>query len=275
MPNLQAVFGGNKITENKSVIEEQPQEIKQETIDEKVDKFEKILSLNINNLIEFKEHIFNEISENKFEELVESISQNGVLDPIIVRKITNDKYEIIAGHNRVRACKELKMQTVPATIKNVDDDTAKLIMIDTNINRRDKLLPSELGRQITRYLRLKELIPDILRCVDKDLIPFLAGVELSYLKKQDQENIISILNDNPTLKISVKQCEMLKNKKDNLTEDYILDVLNKKTTKQKPKFTGKVKQNIVKKYKDKFKNDDEFTELIEKLLESYFKSTID
>ena len=305
MPNLQAVFGGNKITENKSVIEEQPQEIKQETIDEKVDKFEKILSLNINNLIEFKEHIFNEISENKFEELVESISQNGVLDPIIVRKITNDKYEIIAGHNRVRACKELKMQTVPATIKNVDDDTAKLIMIDTNINRRDKLLPSELmkaysmkmeilkkakmgqsvlneenstesketrekiaeqenvsGRQITRYLRLKEL-------------PFLAGVELSYLKKQDQENIISILNDNPTLKISVKQCEMLKNKKDNLTEDYILDVLNKKTTKQKPKFTGKVKQNIVKKYKDKFKNDDEFTELIEKLLESYFKSTID
>ena len=318
MPNLQAVFGGNKITENKSVIEEQPQEIKQETIDEKVDKFEKILSLNINNLIEFKEHIFNEISENKFEELVESISQNGVLDPIIVRKITNDKYEIIAGHNRVRACKELKMQTVPATIKNVDDDTAKLIMIDTNINRRDKLLPSELmkaysmkmeilkkakmgqsvlneenstesketrekiaeqenvsGRQITRYLRLKELIPDILRCVDNDLIPFLAGVELSYLKKQDQENIISILNDNPTLKISVKQCEMLKNKKDNLTEDYILDVLNKKTTKQKPKFTGKVKQNIVKKYKDKFKNDDEFTELIEKLLESYFKSTID
>ena len=318
MPNLQAVFGGNKITENKSVIEEQPQEIKQETIDEKVDKFEKILSLNINNLIEFKEHIFNEISENKFEELVESISQNGVLDPIIVRKITNDKYEIIAGHNIVRACKELKMQTVTETIKNVDDDTAKLIMIDTNINRRDKLLPSELmkaysmkmeilkkakmgqsvlneenstesketrekiaeqenvsGRQITRYLRLKELIPDILRCVDKDLIPFLAGVELSYLKKQDQENIISILNDNPTLKISVKQCEMLKNKKDNLTEDYILDVLNKKTTKQKPKFTGKVKQNIVKKYKDKFKNDDEFTELIEKLLESYFKSTID
>ena len=98
---------------------------------------------------------------------------------------------------------------------------------------------------------------------------------MSYLKKQDQANIISILNDNPTLKISVKQCEMLKNKKDNLTEDYILDVLNKKTTKQKPKFTGKVKQNIVKKYKDKFKNDDEFTELIEKLLESYFKSTID
>lgn len=317
MPNLQAVFGGNKITENKSVIEEKPQETKQENVDKNTDKFEKILNLNINNLIEFKEHIFNEISENKFEELVESISQNGVLDPIIVRKSTDNKYEIIAGHNRVRACKALNMQTVPVTIKNVNDDTAKLIMIDTNINRRDKLLPSELmkaysmkmeilkklkfghdvqngdnstesrdtreklaeqeklsGRQIGRYLRLKELIPEILRCVDKDLIPLLAGVELSYLKRQDQETIISMLNDNPTFNISVKQCEMLKNKKNNLTEDYILDVLNKKTTNQKPKFTGKVKQNLVTKYKDKFKNDDEFTELIEKLLENYFNSTV-
>lgn len=315
MPNLQAVFGGNKITENKSVIEEKPQETKQETVDKNTDKFEKILNLNINNLIEFKEHIFNEISENKFEELVESISQNGVLDPIIVRKSTDNKYEIIAGHNRVRACKALNMQTVPATIKNVDDDTAKLIMIDTNINRRDKLLPSELmkaysmkmeilkkskngrfvqngdnsteswdsrekiaeqenvsGRQIARYLRLKELIPEILRCVDKDLIPLFAGVELSYLKAQDQQTILTILNDNPTIKISVKQAEMLKSKKDNLTEDYILDVLNKKTAKQKPKFTGKIKPNLVKKYKDKFKSDEEFTELIAKLLENYFIS---
>lgn len=316
MPNLQAVFGGNKITENKSVVEEKPQEIKRETVDITTDNVQKIINLNIDNLIEFKEHIFNEISENKFEELVESISQNGVLDPIIVRKSIDNKYEIIAGHNRVRACKTLNMQNIPATIRNVDDDTAKLIMIDTNINRRDKLLPSELmkaysmkmeilkkskngrfvqkgdnsteswdsrekiaeqenvsGRQIARYLRLKELIPEILRCVDKDLIPLFAGVELSYLKTQDQQTILAILNDNPTIKISVKQAEMLKNKKEQLTEDYILDVLNKKTTKQKPKFTGKLKQNLVKKYKDKFKNDEEFTELIEKLLESYFNST--
>lgn len=312
MPNLQAVFGGNVVTDNKATTE------KKETkkiVDKTIEKFEKILNLNVNDLIEFKEHIFNEISEYKFEELVVSISQNGVLDPIIVREIENNKYEIIAGHNRVRACKTLNMQTVPATIKNVDDDTAKLIMIDTNINRRDKLLPSELmkaysmkmeilkkskvgqpvlnednptesnetrekiaeqenisGRQITRYLRLKELIPDILRCVDKELIPFLAGVELSYIKAQDQEIILSILNDNPTIKISVKQAEMLKSKKDNLTEDYILDVLNKRTTKQKPKFTGKIKPNLVKKYKDKFKSDEEFTELIAKLLENYFIS---
>lgn len=315
MPNLQAVFSGNKITENKSVTEENKKEIDVKMIETNKDNFQKIINVDINNLIEFKEHIFNEISNNKFEELKESIFQNGVLDPIIVRNTQDNKYEIIAGHNRVRACKALNMQTIPATIKNVDDDTAKLIMIDTNINRRDKLLPSELmkaysmkmeilkkskvgqpvlnkenatesketrekiaerenvsGRQITRYLRLKDLIPDILRFVDKDLIPFLVGVELSYLKAQDQQTILSILNDNPTIKISVKQAEILKNKKEKLTEDYILDVLNKKSTKQKPKFTGRVKQNLVKKYKDKFKSDDEFTELIAKLLENYFIS---
>lgn len=313
MPNLQAVFGGNKITENKSVTEENKKETDVKTVETNKDNFQKIINIDINNLIEFKEHIFNEISESKFEELKESILQNGVLDPIIVRNTQDNKYEIIAGHNRVRACKTLNMQTVPATIKNVDDDTAKLIMIDTNINRRDKLLPSELmkaylmkmeilkkskvgqpvlneenstesketrekiaeqekisGRQITRYLRLKKLIPEILRCVDKNLIPFLVGVELSYLKEQDQQIILSILNDNTTLKISVKQAEMLKNKKEQLTEDYILDVLNKKTAKQKPKFTGKIKPTLVKKYKDKFKSDEEFTKLIEKLLENYF-----
>lgn len=315
MPNLQAVFGGNKITENKSIVEEKPQEIEKQIENTSTDNFEKIININVDNLIEFKEHIFNEISENKFQELMESINQNGVLDPIIVRTTTDNKYEIIAGHNRVRACKELNLKTIPATIKNVDDDTAKLIMIDTNINRRDKLLPSELmkaysmkqeilsktkggqpvhnvdnstesnktrekiaeqenisGRQVARYLRLKELIPDMLRCVDKDLIPFLVGVELSYLKEQEQQTVLSVLNDNPTIKISVKQAEMLKKKKEELTEDYILDVLNKKTSKQKPKFTGRVKSNIVKKYKDKFQNDDEFTELIEKLLENHFNS---
>lgn len=308
MPNLQAVFGGNKITENKK-------ETDVKTVETNKDNFQKIINIDINNLIEFKEHIFNEISESKFEELKESILQNGILDPIIVRNIKDNNYEIIAGHNRVRACKTLNMKTVPATIKNVDDDTAKLIMIDTNINRRDKLLPSELmkaysmkmeilkksksgqpvhngenttessktrekiaeqenvsGRQIARYLRLKDLIPEILRFVDKELIPFLVGVELSYLKAQDQQIILSILNDNPTIKISVKQAEMLKNKKEQLTEDYILDVLNKKTAKQKPKFTGKVKPNLVQKYKNKFKSDEEFTELIAKLLENYFIS---
>ena len=242
MPNLQAVFGGNKITENKSVIEENIKETDVKTVETNRDNFQKIINIDINYLIEFKEHIFNEISESKFEELKESILQNGVLDPIIVRNIKDNDYEKIAGHNRVRACKTLNMQTVPATIKNVDDDTAKLIMIDTNINRRDKLLPSELmkaysmkmeilkksksgqpvhngenttesnktrekiaeqenvsGRQITRYLRLKDLIPEILRFVDKDLIPFLVGVELSYLKVQDQQTILSILNDNPRI----------------------------------------------------------------------------
>ena len=151
MPNLQAVFGGNMITDIKKDTEENSEN---KNVDTNIEHFEKILQLNINDLLEFKEHIFNEISEYKFDELKESIAQNGVLDPIIVRKVENNKYEIIAGHNRVRVCKTLNMQTVPATIKNVNDDIAKLIMIDTNINIRDKLLPSELMRAYSMKMEI-------------------------------------------------------------------------------------------------------------------------
>lgn len=312
IPNLQAVFGGNKITDNNTnssgkAIGNLPDELVKE------DNFEKIVNININDLIEFKEHIFNEISTDDFEDLVKSIEQNGMIEPIIVRPTDDDKYEILAGHNRTRACKELGMQTIRATIKDVDDDKAKLIMIDTNINRRKKLLPSELmkaytmkmeilkkekmgqavpetdsitetreklaetenvsGRQISRYLRLNKLIPELLRCVDKDILPFLVGVELSYLSEQEQNLLLNILNDNPTIKISVKQAETLKENKSHITEDFILEILNKRKTKEK--FTGKVKPVIVKKYKDKFKNDEEFIKLVEKLLEQYFSSDKD
>ena len=317
IPNFQAVFGGNKITENKSIVKEEAIETKEEITESNTNNIEKISHLNLNSLFEFKEHIFNEIPSTKFEELVESISQNGVIDPIIVREINDSSYEIIAGHNRVRACRLLGMKTIPAIIKDVDDNTAKLIMIDTNLSRRDKLLPSELmkaysmkmeilknnfvgqvdpnaesstesshtreklaeqenvsARQLNRYIRLKNLIPELLKCVDIDTIPFVAGTNLSFLNVDDQQTLMSVLNDNPNLKLSVKQSELLKDRKDNLSEQLIIDILTKKSTKPKPKFTGKLKPTITKKYKDKFESDEEFSQLIEKLLENYFSTNL-
>ena len=317
IPNFQAVFGGNKITENKSIVKEETIETKEEITESNTNNIEKISHLNLNSLFEFKEHIFNEIPSTKFEELVESISQNGVIDPIIVREINDSSYEIIAGHNRVRACRLLGMKTIPAIIKDVDNNTAKLIMIDTNLSRRDKLLPSELmkaysmkqeillkskdgqvvhnvesptesnltrekigisedisGRQVTRYLRLQNLIPELLKCVDTEEICFTSGIDLSFLKVDDQLTLMSVLKDNPNLKISIKQSELLKEKRDNLSEQLIIDILTKKSTRQKPKFTGKLKPTITKKYKDKFESDEEFSQLIEKLLENYFSTNL-
>ncbi len=299
-PNLESAFGGKR-------------QVKDILINEH-DVSEKIHYVEINKLVNFKNHIFSPIAKNKFEELKSSIDQNGILVPIIIRKLSNKEFEIISGHNRVQACKELNYDTIPAIIKNVNDDEANLIMIDTNISQRDKLLPSELMKaysikqeilksnfyqlgkneenssdtydtreklaeqentsasQISRYLRLKELLPHLLELVDNERIPFTVGVTLSFLKKEYQQTLFEILNDNQKLKITLKQAEKLKNTKATLTKEYILNLLNNKTTKNESKFTGKIKTLLVKKYKDKFNSDEEFTKLIEILLEKHFNS---
>lgn len=300
-PNLEAIFNGNKenskdILNNKIIVKQ----------------------IEVNKLIEFKEHIFNSISNVKFEELKTSIIDNGILVPIIIRPLSNNNFEIMSGHNRVRACKELNIDTIPAIIKDVDDDTAKLIMIDTNVSQRDKLLPSELMKaysikqeilrqkhfdqfekkegnpddkydtreklaeeenistsQISRYIRLKELVEGLLEYVDIGRLPFNVGVNLSFLSKDKQEILLNILKDNEKMKVTLKQSEKLKTTKADLTESYILDILTNKNKKSIPKFTGKIKSPLVKKYKDRFNSDEEFTNLIEILLEKYFNSAED
>lgn len=301
-PNLESVFGGKKQIHKEEITNQE--------------KLELIHNLEINKLIDFREHIFEQISENKFEELKSSIEMNGLLVPIIVRELSNNTFEILSGHNRVRAYKELGYKTIPSIIKNVDDDNAKLIMIDTNVSQRDKLLPSELmkayslkqeiiknkkfdqvGRnseittepydsreilakqenisatQISRYIRLKELLPELLKYVDKETLAFNVGVSLSFLKKDEQQIILDILNEDPKIKITLKQAELLKTTKSDLSKEYILKVLKNQLTKTKSKFTGKLKPVVVKKYKDKFETDEEFTKLIERLLENYFNNS--
>ncbi len=113
---------------------------------EEVQKNEKqeIIKISVELLDEFEKHIFSQIADNKYIELKESIARNGLLSPIIVRR-KNDRYEIIAGHNRVRCFKDLKLNEVPAIVKDYDDDTAELIMIESNLSQREKIPFSEKG----------------------------------------------------------------------------------------------------------------------------------
>lgn len=133
-------------------MKEQEQEEKQAKMQELNDKQE-ITMLNVDLLDEFKNHIFSAITQNKFEELKESINRSGVLSPIIVRK-KNDRYEIISGHNRARCCKELGIAEIPAIIKKYDDDMAELIMIETNLAQRENILPCEKGLAYKKRLEL-------------------------------------------------------------------------------------------------------------------------
>jgi len=272
-----------------------------EKIEEKSDS--SIINIEINKLVAFrKRQPFSMYDENKKQEVLESIRENGVLVPIIIRKIDNDKYEIISGHNRVQCCKELGLSTIPAQIVDCNDNKATLIMIDTNLCNRDKIPPVEKGyayklkmeilknnsnisnindysnnshdenlestAQIYRYIRLTELIKALQIKVNAEQIILMAGVELSYLSKEEQEIVDQVIEDKQ-IKLSLVQAQKIKMKKNNISYESVLKILNNEKEKIE-KFRGKLSRKFVNSFKDKFTNDKEFEELMYKLLAEYF-----
>ena len=275
-----------------------------------------IVELQIDRLVPFKkQQPFSMYDENKKQEVKESIEKFGVLTPIIVRPIDNEKYEIIAGHNRVECSKKLGKESIPAKIMNIDDDDATLIMIDTNLCSRDKISPIEKGRayklkleilkkktqelldssnvdgdsliresqksvdklteetkesksQIYRFISLTNLNADFQRLVEKEEMAISVGSEVSTLNEQEQEILYSVLDDkHKNLKLS--EIQKIKNLEE-ITYNSVSDILENKKVK-KASFTGKLNKKVAKKYKDKFNNDNDFTNLIDKLLEKYFE----
>ena len=300
--------------------EKEEQQAKMEVTNNK----QEIIMIDINLLDEFKNHIFSSISQNKFEELKESISRSGVLSPIIVRR-KQDRYEIISGHNRTKSCKELGIKEIPAIIKDYDDDMAELIMIETNLAQRENILPCEKGlaykirydlikklkkengikasdsnelqekvpvgldgnsmeqlsnesedsaTQIKRLIRLTELNTELKNKVNSDVIGIRAGVELSYINPEEQEIVNDIIEET-NIKLSTNQAEKLRAERGTITRDNVLEIIKGKPKKKEDKFTGKLLKNTYKKYKDKFANDKEFSELIDILLENHYQDLSD
>lgn len=205
----------------KFVVDKTP-EFTKKVEEQKVENTNNIINIELSRLVAFrKRQPFSMYDEIKKQEVLESIRENGVLVPIIIRKIENGKYEIISGHNRVECSKELNLSTIPAQIVDCDDDKATLIMIDTNLCNRDKINPIEKGyaykmkmkilknnpnisnindfednspmgtedskTQIYRYIRLTELIKSLQEKIINEDLSMRAGVELSYLSKEEQE----------------------------------------------------------------------------------------
>lgn len=169
---------------------------------------EKIIDINIEEIDEFKNHPFKIIENNEFSLLVESIKENGVILPAIVRLKENGRYEMVSGHRRKRASEIAELKTMPCVVKDLTDDEATIVMVDSNLHR-EKLLPSEKAfaykmksdalshrgiktsrpldaklytpdligkengdsaRQVQRYIRLTYLIPELLNMVDNDVL---------------------------------------------------------------------------------------------------------
>jgi len=180
---------------------------------------EQIIEVSINELHPFKNHPFKVIQDEKMKELVESIKERGVLVPCIVRKSDREGYVLISGHRRTAACKIAGLETIKVMVKEVTDDEATIIMVDSNIQRENLLYSErayaykmkfeamkhqgskgnkittaeigeevgESGRQIQRYIRLTELSQPLLDFVDEKKIGFIPGVDLSYLKANEQD----------------------------------------------------------------------------------------
>lgn len=263
--------------------------------------------IEIHKLVDFRKgQPFSMYDETKLENMKESIRINGVIMPIIVRPIEDDKYEIIAGHNRVRCARELGHTTIKADIIECDDDKATLIMLDTNLCQRDEIPPVEKGyaykmqletikkigvqcehqksidelsdkskdgrTTIQRLIRLTELIKELQDKINTNEISILAGVELSYITIEEQTIINNFISDNK-IKLSINQAELLRANKGEITEETLQEILQGKVHKEKEiKFTGKIKKDTFKKYKDKFSSDDEFDTLINELLEKHFNN---
>lgn len=145
----------------KFVVDKTPEKVEKDEIP-KIENNNNIISIELSKLVAFrKRQPFSMYDETKKQEVLKSIKENGVLVPIIVRKIENDKYEIISGYNRVECSKELQLSTIPAQIVDCDDDKAILIMIDTNLCNRDKILPVEKGYAYKMKMEVLKNNPNI------------------------------------------------------------------------------------------------------------------
>lgn len=212
---------------------------------------EKIIEIPLTELFPFKDHPFKVIDNEAMQDTTESVKEYGVLVPAIARPRDEGGYELVAGHRRKRACELAELETMPVIVRNLDDDAAIIIMVDSNL-QRENILPSERAfayklkldaikrkagrpskenssqvgdnlrsvnilsenapdsaRQIQRFIRLTELTPELLSMVDEKKIAFNPAVELSYLKKEEQTDLLEAM-DMEQATPSLSQAQRLK-----------------------------------------------------------------
>ena len=234
------------------------------------------MQLPVEKLRPFEGHPFQVKDDAEMDQLVFSILTQGLLTPISVRPIENGEYEVISGHRRLHACEKAGIEMVPALIYSLDRDAATIAMVDSNLHR-EKILPSEKafayklkldaikhqgktsrhvvgklesadcvskgesGRQVQRYIRLTELIPEILKMVDDGKIALTPAVELSYLTKQEQQNLLETMESEdctPSLSqaIQMKKLSQL----GFLDMDKIFEILREPKSNQQDKISFRV-----------------------------------
>lgn len=276
---------------------------------------EKVQEIPLGELHPFRKHPFKVKDDAAMQDTVDSVREYGVLVPAIARPDPDGGYELIAGHRRHHASELAGKETMPVIVRDLDDDAATIIMVDSNL-QREELLPSErafaykmkldamkrqAGRpmkenrdqvghnfsgkrtveliaenapdsrnQIQRYIRLTELIPELLDMVDERKIAFNPAVELSYLKKEEQTLLLEAM-DSEQATPSLSQAQRLK--KFSLQKMLSLDVMRAVMSEEKKTDLDRVtlKNETLRKYFPKSYTPKQMEDTIIKLLEGWYK----
>lgn len=273
------------------------------------DNAEKIINIPLDEITDFPNHPFKIREDKAMVELSESIAKVGVLMPALVRPKEDGGYEMIAGHRRKFASQYANIETMPCIVRNLSDDEATIIMVDTNLRQRENLLPSEkafaykmkldamkrqglrtdltstplveklsvaeLGKEynesretVRRYIRLTELIPQILDMVDNDLIALRPAVEISFLDESHQEYLLDVMQQNDCTPSHAQTLKMHKlDKEGALTTDVIDNIMAEEKPNQVEKI--KIPKNRIKNFFNNKTSEKEIEDTIIKALELY------
>lgn len=270
---------------------------------------ERVQEIKLSELYPFKGHPFKVLDDEAMQKTVESIMQFGVMTPAIARPRPEGGYELIAGHRRHHASKLAGKETMPVIVRDMDDDTATILMVDSNL-QRETLLPSErafaykmkldaikhqgqrkdltstqvgsklraneeLGESVgisresvRRFIRLTELIPELLDMVDEKKIAFNPAVELSYLKKEEQQGFLEAMDYAQTTP-SLSQAQRLKkfSQEGKCSLDAMCAILSEEKKNEQDRVT--IKNDVLRKYFPKSYTPKQMEDTIIKLLEQW------
>lgn len=242
------------------------------------DKLEKVIDIKISDIDDFPDHPFKVIENEDMFNMRDSIKENGVLVPALVRQKPDGRYEMVSGHRRKYASQLANNETLPCIVRDLTDDEAVIIMVDSNL-QREEILPSEKGfaykmklealshqgkrndltsdqvgpklirsnellsndvgesiSNIKRYIRLTELIPELLELVDEKQIALSPAVELSFLKDEEQYAVLDCIECNVATPSHAQAIRLKKmSQEGTLTTDEIEDILSEEKPNQIPK----------------------------------------
>ncbi len=273
---------------------------------------EQIQQIPLTELHTFKNHPFQVRDDERMQETAESVKEYGVLVPAIARPLESGGYELVAGHRRKRACELAGLETMPVIVRNLDDDAAVLVMVDSNL-QRENILPSERAhaykmkleaikhqgersdltsgqigpkleakrsnaivaeqagesvKQVQRYIRLTNLVPELLEKVDNKALAFNPAVELSYLPPEEQKQMLYALEATQSTP-SLSQAQRIKkfSQEGRISEDVLVAILSEEKKPEVNKVT--ISADRLRKYFPKSYTTQKMEEVIFRLLEAW------